>query len=59
MMEKEIMVRQVSPGVLELSVPEELYNILKELADSEGKAVGAFVSDALLPVHLVDTSHSR
>jgi len=60
MSEKEIEVRQVSPIVFELSIPEELYVKLKEAADSGGfDSVDSFVSRSLLPTHLADILRSR
>lgn len=59
-MTEKIEVRQVSPGVWEFSIPEELYRRLKDVAESAGfDSVDSFVSDALLPTRLADTLHNR
>ncbi len=60
MTQKEIEVRELAPGEFDITVSEELYNKLKEAADSVGAAsVGSFVSESLLPTRLADTSRSR
>ncbi len=60
MTQKEIEVRELAPGEFDIIVSEELYNKLKEAADSVGAAsVDSFVSESLLPTRLADMSHSR
>lgn len=51
-MKNSVEIRQTAAGIFEVSVTEEMYEHLKDAADSVGAdSVDSFVSESLLPTH--------